>query len=227
RDVYDLKFRTELRGITAIRVEALPDDRLPGRGPGRVYYEGPVGDFYLSNITLTARGKLVKFARASQSFAEGTSTAATAIDDDLQSGWSINGGQGERHVAVFHLAEPIADPGELALQMIFEKYYAAGLGRFRISVTSDTQAFDASAVPAEIEAILRESAERQTPAQHERLVHHFVRVAPEMAAENAAIKKLRDEMPAFPTTLVMVERPANEVRATHIHKRGEFLQPAD
>src|SRR5262245_16648000 len=122
RDVYDLKFRTDLRGITAIRVEALPDDRLPGRGPGRVYYEGPVGDFYLSNITLAANGKLVKFARASQSFAEGKNTAATAIDDDLQSGWSINGGQGERHVAVFHLAEALADPDELALQMVFEKY---------------------------------------------------------------------------------------------------------
>jgi hypothetical protein len=101
------------------------------------------------------------------------------------------------------------------------------LGRFRISATSDTQAIEAGAVPAEIEAILLKPAEQQTPGEHERLVRHFVRVAPEMAAENAAIKKLRDEMPVFPTTLVMVERPATEVRATHIHKRGEFLQPTD
>jgi hypothetical protein len=227
RDVYDLRFRTSLSGITALRVEALPDDRLPKGGPGRVYYEGPVGDFYLSNITLTAGGKPVTFARASQSFADGKNTAATAIDDDLQSGWSINGRQGERHVAVFNLAEPLAETGELALQMVFEKYYAAGLGRFRIAVTDDSRAVEASAVPPEIEQVLRVPAGQRTAEQQERLVGQFVGVAPEMAAENAAIKKLRDEMPAYPTTLVMAERPAAEVRTTHVHKRGEFLQPME
>ncbi len=34
-DVYTLKARTDLRGITALRVEVLPDDSLPAHGPGR------------------------------------------------------------------------------------------------------------------------------------------------------------------------------------------------
>src|SRR5262249_52891588 len=33
RDVYDLLFRGDLRGVTALRLEVLPDDRLPKRGP--------------------------------------------------------------------------------------------------------------------------------------------------------------------------------------------------
>ena len=37
-DVYDLSFQTNLKNITAIRIEALPDDRLPNRGPGPVSY---------------------------------------------------------------------------------------------------------------------------------------------------------------------------------------------
>ena len=91
RDVYDLAFRGDFQGVTALRLEVLPDDSLPKHGPGRVYYEGPFGDFFLSEFTLSADGKPVKFARASQSF--GTSAAA-AIDGDPQTGWSINGGQG-------------------------------------------------------------------------------------------------------------------------------------
>jgi len=34
-DTYTLKVASDLRGITAVRVEVLPDDSLPARGPGR------------------------------------------------------------------------------------------------------------------------------------------------------------------------------------------------
>src|SRR5262249_39933036 len=76
RDLYDLTFRSDLRGITALRLEVLPDDRLPKHGPGRVYYEGPIGDFFLSEITLTADGQPVKFKSATHSFANGKHGAA-------------------------------------------------------------------------------------------------------------------------------------------------------
>ena len=48
-DTYDLSLKTTLAKITAIRLEALPDDRLPKNGPGMTYYEGPFGDFFLTN----------------------------------------------------------------------------------------------------------------------------------------------------------------------------------
>ncbi|MEM1296853.1 MAG: DUF1549 domain-containing protein, partial [Verrucomicrobiota bacterium] len=47
RDVYTLRFELEdSEPITAIRLEVLPDARLPARGPGRSYYEGRDGDFF-------------------------------------------------------------------------------------------------------------------------------------------------------------------------------------
>src|SRR5262249_48934497 len=94
RDVYDLTFCTHLRGVTARRLEVLPDDRLPKKGPGRVSYEGPFGDFFLSEFSVSAGGKPVKLSRATQSFADGGNTAAKAIDGDPLTGWSINRGQG-------------------------------------------------------------------------------------------------------------------------------------
>src|SRR5205814_1015817 len=86
-DTYTLKFSGEkgassskgqspfspdaLRGVTAIQLEALPDERLPQHGPGRTYYEGPFGDFYLSEFRVTSAGKAVRLANATHSYAGG------------------------------------------------------------------------------------------------------------------------------------------------------------
>ena len=49
RDVFDLNFTSD-QPITALRLEVLTDDRLPGQGPGRCYYEGRKGTFFLSEV---------------------------------------------------------------------------------------------------------------------------------------------------------------------------------
>ena len=236
RDVYDLKFSDVPRGVTAIRLEALSDDRLPRRGPGRVYYEGPPGDFYLSTITAktnAAKTNAAKpnetplaFQSATQNYTNGGHNAAKAIDADQQSGWSIDGSQGRPSTAVFVLAGPLAEAGDLALQLVFEKYYAAALGRFRISVTTDSSA-TAHAQPGEIEDLLARPAGERSAKDNEELYKHYLSVAPELAGARDEIKRLRDQMPAYPTTLVMSERPASYARTTHLHRRGEFLQPTD
>lgn len=223
RDVYDLGLRTDLKGITAIRLEALPDDRLPKHGPGRIFYEGPFGDFHLSEVTLTAGGKPVKIARASQTFG---SSAQSTLDGNPQTGWSINGGQGKAHSAVFNLAEPLADAHDLNLQLLFERYFAAGLGHFRISVTNDARPAEA-VLPAEIEQVLLVPSGERTAAQKDQLLRHYLSVAPELAGEREEIKKLRAQVPQPPTTLVMQERPVENPRPTFIHNRGEFLQPTE
>jgi hypothetical protein len=224
RDIYDLKYRTDLHGITAIRLEVLPHESLPQNGPGRIYYEGPFGDFFLSEFTLKADGKPVKFRRATASFAAGNNKIANAIDGSPQTGWSINGGQGKAHTAVFNLAAPLPDSKALAIQMLFEQYYAAGLGRFRISVTNDLRPIEANPLPADIEELLLVPAEKRSAEQRDRLFKHYLSIAPELAAEHEKIRKLQEQMPKYPTTLVMAERPAAETRPTYFHERGEFLK---
>ncbi|MGV3724123.1 MAG: DUF1549 domain-containing protein, partial [Actinomycetota bacterium] len=186
RDLYDLMFRDVPPGVTAIRLEALPDKRLPKNGPGRIYYEGPFGDFFLSEVELYAGGKPVKLSGASQTFAGG-GAAATALDRNPQTGWSVNGGQGQAHSAVFNLAEPLADPRGLNLQLIFERYYAAGLGRFRVSVTTDPRPARA-VLPSAIEALLLRPAAEQNTGDQDRLLRYFASVAPELAGEREEIR---------------------------------------
>jgi len=225
-DTYSFRFRGAPRGITAIKIETFPDDRLPSRGPGRTDYEGPFGDFFLSELTATVGEKPIPWKGATQSFAKGKFDASKSIDGDPQTGWSIDGGQGKAHSAVFTLAVPL-DSDEFGLRMLFERYYAAGLGRFRISVTTDAKSAPAREMPADVEALLLRPTSARTPEQMETLRRQFLASVPELAKERAAIAKLQKSMPAFPTTLVMLERPPENPRPTSIHKRGEYLQPAE
>lgn len=219
-DTYRLKFASVPAGTTAIRLQALPDDRLPLRGPGSVSYEGPEGDFFLSSIKARAGEKGLKFKSASESYADEKNTAAKALDDDLQSGWSVKGGIGREQNAVFVFDEPFAG-GELNLDLIFERYYAAGLGRFRIWSTTASDP-KASALPERsYEAILASRSELNTQ-NRKILMTDFLDLAPELAKARREIDKARGDMPKNPTTLVMRER--QHPRATHRHHRGEFLQ---
>lgn len=227
-DTYTLNFPLPAERITAVRLEALPDDSLPNRGPGRAYYEGPAGDFTLTNFTAEAGGKPQKFSSATESFASGKFTAAQAIDDNLQTGWSVSGGQGKAHQAVFQFAEPVR-ARELKLVLQFARHYSAGLGRFRISVSSDPRGLPASKLPMEVEAILSLTPRDDAPhvALREALFQYFLSIAPELASARAEVEKLRKSLDAFPTTLVMKERPPENPRATFLRTRGEYLQPAE
>ncbi len=230
-DTYELTFDAASlpKGVTAIRIEAMPDDRLPKHGPGRVYYEGPIGDFTLCNLTLDAEGARQRFAGGNASFASGGFTADKALDADMQTGWSISGGQGKRHVAVYALAQPTPDGKTLTLKMLFERHYAAGLGRFRVWATTQPGLTAARNVPVDVEQALATPAAQRTNAQNDALLKQFLSVAPELTGVRAQIEQLRQSMPAYVTTLVMRERPSDprSVRPTHLHHRGEFLQPKD
>lgn len=225
-DEYRLKFRHAPRGITAIRLEALPDERLPAHGPGRVYYEGAPGDFQLSEFKVWIDGQPRPIRKATASYHSGQGTIDRAIDGDQQTGWSIAGGQGRPHYAVFELAEPLP-AGEFEITMLFERYFASGLGRFRVSATTVTPPPPARDASNEIEALLLLPDEQLNTEQRDKLRRHFLLTSPKLKRERERIDALRKRLPAFPTTLVMQERPPQGPRPTFLHHRGEFLQPTE
>ncbi len=229
-DTYDLAFRTDLRGITAVRLEALPDDRLPKHGPGLAYYEGPKGDFFMTEFTLAANGTPVKFGKPTSSYSRNnfgsSASASMATDGDPQTGWSTAGREGERHVAIFPLETPLANGGELSLRMLFGRHYACSLGRFRISVTTTPGELVARDLPEGTEELLRLPDSQLTEAQRQTLQDAFLLAQPEFAKAREEIERLR-KPPTHTTTLVLRERPPGNTRPTFLHKRGEYLQPTD
>ncbi len=233
RDEYRLTFAGDFSGVTAIRLEALPHESLPRNGPGRAYYEGPKGDFFLSEVFLKSDAEhRIEIASATETYAKlgigsGGSSAALALDGNFHTGWSVNEGEGQPHTAVFNLRQPLATAQKLQLTLIFERHYPAGLGRFRIAVTRDTREITASKVPVDVEASLLSPFGKLTAAQQRRVKTYYVSIAPELDNERKAIEKLHKSLPEIPRTLVMQERPLDFPRPTYFHKRGEFLQPTE
>jgi len=223
-DIYTLEGTGSLAGITELRLEALPDPRLPGNGPGLSYYEGPKGDFLLTRLRLEVDGKPVIFGRTSQSAG---SPAALALDDNLQTGWGVAGGSGKRHAASFFADKPIPAGKSWRLVLEFGRHYVASLGKFRVSVTSGNSGKDAAPLmPVDVETILA-SSKPSTEAELSVLRTWFAQNCPELEAARKEIAAVRATMPQGPTTLVLRERSADHPRPTHRHHRGEFLDPRE
>jgi len=224
RDVYRLRYRVEApdgKPVTALRLEAIPDDRLPAHGPGAAYYEGRKGDFFLSELKAAADGRPVEFSGGSVNFGKiaigsGDATAANVFDGDGSTGWSTATREGERHELVLELETPVK-AGELEVEMLFERHFVAALGRFRISATTDTG-----------EVVAREPAiPDPATASDAALRRAYVRFGEEHAEVRKQIVALEKRKPTYPTTLVMRERPADNPRKTHLHHRGEYLSPRE
>jgi mono/diheme cytochrome c family protein len=230
-DTYELTFRNLPAGVTALRLEALPDDRLPAHGPGLTYYEGRKGDFFMGEFKVFAGDNQLKLVRATESFGKNNfgnnpTTAAFATDGNPETGWSTATREGERHEAVFNLAEPLGETGELHVKMLFGRHYAASLGRFRIASTTDPRGASASTLPLEAQELLLKPQTQLTATEHAKLREHFLLAALELKDARAEIERLR-KPPTHQTTLVLRERPPENPRPTHRHHRGEFLSPKE
>ena len=87
--VYTLTLPAIDRVTRSIRLEALPDESLPDHGPGLTWYEGPRGDFFLSEFEVMAADRPVAVATATHSLAgrpsssRSDSSAAAAIDGEM------------------------------------------------------------------------------------------------------------------------------------------------
>jgi len=229
-DTYRLTLRTPIKGVTALRLEVLPDESLPDHGPGRTYYEGRKGDFFLSELSLTVAGKPVAFSGASHDYANaafgaGKVGAQFCYDGLPGTGWSTTDQPGRPHQAVFNFAQPLDFEGDVDLRMLFERHYSCGLGRFRISVTTDGMKPQASSHGSAVEAMLAKPAPQRSVEEKQQLLRRFLETAPELTKAHGEIDKLQASLPQYQLTLVMKERSAKNPRPTRMHHRGEFLQP--
>ncbi len=230
-DVYKVEVPVDRSPLTAIRLEVLPHDSLPNRGPGRAHLFS-VGNFLLTEVEASlgsadgSTSRPIKLRDASADFEEKGRPASQTIDGKVDTGWSIGGAVGSPHAIVFRLAEPLqVGPSERLLLTLHQfTIHQTTIGRFRVSTSTDASPPVASGLPSEVEEIALIPLERRTVEQSKALERHFLSIAPELAKANAEIVALRRSIPAFKTSMVLRERPEGQTRTTHIHKRGEFLR---
>ena len=232
RDVYQLRFKIleSMVGATSLRLEALPDESLPASGPGMAYYEGRRGDFFLSELKVSLNGQPVTFADASHSYGKisigsGGAAATNVFDSEGSTGWSTSGNEGKASQLVLQFSSPLTEPGELEIEMLFERHFAAALGKFRFSVATGQPAVAVKTPVSWNEWLIKSDPSGLNEAQYRLLAEEFIMVTPLLKEERKEVDRLSGSMPLPTRTLAMRERGEADHRQTYRHHRGEYLQP--
>ncbi len=240
-DTYTLVVKNPPKGITAFRLEVLPDDSLPQKGPGRAGN----GNFVLSEFTVKhVVGETIDEAVAlqnatatyEQTGASGSNpygkwAVAAAIDGDAKGktwGWAIMEKVGQPQTAVFETASDIAG-GESSsltislLQNLDNPQHT--IGRFRLSVTTATRPIRADqSPPPNIAALLAIATDKRNDAQKNELTAHYRSIAPALDAARkqlAETEKARKDLESrVPSTLITASVQPRMVR---VLKRGNWM----
>jgi len=234
RETYVVTARLPAGRLGAVRLEALPDDRLPHRGPGRF----DNGHFHLTEFRAFAApagtgasASPIVFARATADQNEGPGmTAAAAIDGKNDTHWGIHPHYGERHEAVFELKKSIEYTEGTIFTLLLEHQGAAaghGLGRFRLSASRDAAVTVAIAPPpADIAALAAMPTAERTESQRRDLALAVLttlnaRALAALPAPGLVYAVARD----FPPDGNF--KPSAQPRPIHVLARGDLLKPGD
>ncbi|HTU20854.1 MAG TPA: DUF1549 domain-containing protein [Gemmataceae bacterium] len=184
RDAYTITAQTKLNGITAIRLEVLPDAKLPAKGPGR----SPTGNFVLSEFKLAftppgeKKAKPLALKNAQADFEQANFLVRNAIDNNPATGWAISPQLGKAHTAYFPLAKPLSltTGTTLTVTMLHQFGQQHVIGRFRLSATT-SKTLSLKGPPAAIAKILSIEPAKRTPRQKAQLTSYHRSLDPELS----------------------------------------------
>ena len=232
--VYTVQGTVNRPGIHSIRLDAMADDSLPAKGPGRVAH----GNFVLSELTIEvarqsdfsdARKLDLRDARADIEQEPKSAKpwlAQHAIDGNEETGWAISPQFGKSHWWIASLSEPLDATGNLHVRVrLIQKHGKQHtIGRFK--VTLQTGVAPRETYPDEIAKTLAIPAEKRTADQSQQLLDHFGRSTPPTQTLFAELDELRKKEPAKAelSVRVIAQRTQNP-RKTFVFRRGEFLHP--
>jgi hypothetical protein len=229
-DSYTVIATSELPGITAVRLEALPEEHLAGGGPGRSVN----GNIVLTGVRLSvapldnpAVAKPTKFRAAWADFSQANFPVAQAIDGNPHAGWAIFPEVGKPHAAIFQLDQALGEGArQLILTLEFNSQFSKHqLGKFRVSVTSAKNPLTRDPLPSDIRQVLAIAPEHRTDAQVFALRKfyrtHVTSAMKPVSDRLVTLAKEKEETEAKArTTMVMVESATPH--DTFVLLRGQY-----
>jgi hypothetical protein len=194
-ETYTITLKTKLKGITAVRLEVLPDPSLPSQGPGRA----PNGNLVLNEFKVTARrademdtAQPVGLHRAKATFSQDGWPVEAAIDNNPDTGWAILPQAGRANAALFETQSPVGFPeGTLLTVTMLQRFPGKdhNIGKFRLSLTT-AKTPTLTAAPATIVEILHTEESKRTPQQKATLRNYYRSLDPNLTQLAAAVTAL-------------------------------------
>jgi WD40 repeat protein len=208
--VYTFQTTTDLRGITAFRLELLADERLPSGGPGRAGN----GNFLLVEFRVDIAPKSdpkklqqVSFINPKSDFNQDGFPINNAVDGQPngQKGWAVVPRTGQSHWAVLETKEPIGFEGGTLITVTLDQRSVAlkhAIGRFRISVAAAKPPIPLG-VSEDLEAIIDIPKEKRDPKQQAKLLTLFRNTDAEWQAKQKSLGEARQPLPVDPKLVTL------------------------
>jgi hypothetical protein len=225
-----LPIPADIKRVTGVRLEALPDQSLPAGGAGRSKNGNAVMTEFRVSRLVDGKTTPVKIARAAASFSQEKFPVGDAIDGRSETGWGLYPQTGKAHELTFELAEPIAG-GEVVVELEFKSPHGQHqLGKFRLALTDALSPTGSSKLPAAVVKALAIPADKRNAPQAAAVRDYFRQSiwtgAKEQNERIASIKKeLEATEQAVPTAMVMQEQPTP--RETFVLVRGAYDKPGE
>lgn len=230
-EVYTLTVRSSLPQITALRLDVLPDERLPSNGPGRC----DNGNLHLNEVEFLLldsadpeASKEPSPLRVSKAQADWDQTGWTiqhAIDGNPATAWGIHPKVGVPHHAVFQLESPVAlTPTSRIVVRLHQTHGGSHLiGRFQLSAT-DAATLPTSVVPVDVQAALATPATKRSEQQQLTLASHVLAGYAQQQLESlhppASVYGWSDHY-----SHAKRSPTAHPIKTVHVLKRGLIDQP--
>jgi WD40 repeat protein len=220
KGTYTFVATTDLTNITGIRLEALADDTLPGKGPGR----SKEGNFVLTQFEVQAapkanrkEAKKVALQKPLADFTQDKFNVVAAIDGNPNSrtGWAVSPSLGVTHWATFEFKEPIGNDKGTVLTVTLSQQFGPSflIGRFRISVTTANRPIGLG-LSEELQGIVAIPAEKRNDKQRAALQAHFRGTDAELQKRIKEVAESKKPLPIDPRlkelrdNLAEVSKPA-------------------
>jgi len=246
-DTYELTFSNLPPNVTAFRLEVLPDDSLPNKGPGRAGN----GNFVLSEFIVkvlpptsepqqNAEEIAVLLQNATATYEQtgaagdnpyGKWAVEAAIDGDAKGrkwGWAIMEKAGQPNFAVFETAADLTLNEGAKLKIVMAQNLdnpQHNVGCFRLSVATSSRPIKATdAPPASLNAVLAVAADQRTESQKAELATFYRSIAPllnPVRDELAVLEKKRGELDASIPSSLITEAVAP--RMVRVLPRGNWM----
>ncbi len=178
-DTYTVTAKTPLKGITALRLEVLPDPSLPAQGPGR----SPNGNFVLNYFKVEAReagtpgpGQPLAFARAVATFAQDKFPAGNALLNQANTGWAVSPQFGKAHSAYFELGSPLKTVKDASLTFTLQsrgQFKQHTIGKFRLYATTTKPPLALTPLPEKIARMLDIDPAKRGPQEKAAIASFF------------------------------------------------------
>lgn len=230
KDTYKVFAKANLAKLTAIRLEVLPDERLPSKGPGRQ----DNGNLHLSEIRLSlaptaSPDKPNKLALQSPTadFNQQGWGIERALDGNASTAWGIHPEVGKTHQAVFEVKEP-ADPSQATIIIELDQLHGARhlIGRLRLSATDKAHPVRIPSLPIDVLAILARPIEQRSEADRKRLFDiHRLKYIDDQIASLPPQQQVWAIQGNFPQRRNY--KPIPEPYPIHILRRGNIQTPLE